>query len=163
MADRPERPSDVLAKARDALENLPLPEQGTHHFLEQCMIIDGALDWLETELAEASAVTDRIRTILDEAVSMMPVMPAQEALTLLEEHVHSLERELDTARRLQVEADTYHEKTADWVHEINHLRQVIGHRETEIAVLRGERDELRQQLTDARKALRGAKAGGQDG
>ncbi len=72
-----------------------------------------ALDELSAKLAEASAVNDRIATILDEAVSMMPVMPAQEALTLLEEHVHSLRMAVEIAQRrepTQAEGDAHARK-----------------------------------------------------
>jgi hypothetical protein len=59
---------------------------------------------------QKTALEDRIRTILDEAVSMMPVMPAQEALTLLEEHVHSLRMAVEIAQErepTQAEGDAH--------------------------------------------------------
>lgn len=79
-----------------------------HRVLHRCET--NVLPALASELEAADAVNDRIRTILDEAVSMMPVMPAQEALTLLEEHVHSLRMAVEIAQRrepTQAEGDAH--------------------------------------------------------
>lgn len=106
---------DALESAKhDAQAIRDIGEQYTAECLESAEKAERAwaqaifeLGALEGETLRLRAALERLRTIVDEACGMQPVLTADEALTLLERHIFELrtEREAALARVAELEAE----------------------------------------------------------